>query len=263
MHTDNHKDMSFLPEDYVQGRIAQRTNLLCLTLFALVMVGIVGAYMVTSRHRTQVRQELREISGAYADAARRIEQADKLQEQQRQMLSKAKVTAGLLEPVPRTFLLSDMINRMPETLSLLEFQMETKKVRQVQKVDPKKSALANKKPTPKKRDQPAPVYKREVKLILVGVAQTDVEVAGYMASLSKSPFLSDVSLVYSEQSSFMDDDMRKFRVQMTLAEGADARKVDPLTSERPQQGLKHNPMAPKSVPTLGPDTVSVIPGVEK
>jgi Tfp pilus assembly protein PilN len=264
MNMDNHKDMSFLPEDYVQGRIAQRTNLLCLSLFALVMVGIVGAYMVTSRHRAQVRQELREISSAYTDAARRIEQADKLQEQQRLMLSKAKVTAGLLEPVPRTFLLSDLINRMPETLSLIELQVDTKKVRQIQKVDPKKSALANKKPAFKKVNVAPPVYKHEVKLVLVGLATTDVEVAGYMASLTKSPFLSDVSLVYSEQSQFQEDNMRKFRVEMNLAEGADARKIDPLTPERPEQGLKHNPMAPKKVPTFGLDALlSVIPGTEK
>ena len=34
--------MSFLPEDYVERRIEQRTNIICLSLFAIVLIAVVG-----------------------------------------------------------------------------------------------------------------------------------------------------------------------------------------------------------------------------
>ena len=54
-------------------------------------------------------------------AAQRIEQFNQLQGQKEKMLRKAKVTSVLIERIPRSVILAELINHMPGTLSLLEF----------------------------------------------------------------------------------------------------------------------------------------------
>jgi len=231
--------MSFLPEDYVQRRIERRTNLICLTLFAVVLAGVIGAYAVTSRHRQEVKQHRQAINAAYTDAAKRLEQLDQLQQRKQQMLRKAQITSLLIEPVPRSFLLADLINRMPKTLSLLELDMNSQVIQPIVSVSSKKTALANKKKKDeeKKQENPVPVYR--VTLTLIGVAPTDVQVASYMSTLSRSPLMSDVNLIYSEEKQIADSLMRRFRIEATLSEKADVRSLD---LDELNRELKKNPM---------------------
>ena len=227
-----HHDLSFLPEDYVERRKEQRTNLICLSLFGLVLIGVVGAYLVTTRNRSEIRSLRQQVNAAYAEAGRRIEQLETLQQQKQQMLRKAQVTATLVEKVPRTFLLADLINRMPQSLSLLEAKMSSSlyKAPLISVIDTKKTAMANAKAKKPEDDITPPKY--VLTLVLLGVAPTDVQVAQYMASLSRSSLFSDVSLVYSEEMKIDQTSMRKFRMEMTLAEQADVRTVEPVIAER-------------------------------
>jgi len=260
----NKNDMSFLPEDYIEKRIEQRTNLLCLSLFVLVLAGVIGAYVVTSQHREEVRGEHAAISEEYQEAAKRIEQLEQLQAQKQRMMRKAQVTATLVEPVPRTFLLADLINRMPRTLSLLDMELASKVINK-RKHKPGASALANRKKTdltgehrPDTDDLAVPEYL--VSMSLVGVAPTDVVIAQYLASLQQSPLLSDVNLVYTEEAKIAEAAMRKFRIEMTLDATADVRGIDPL--EIPRE-LERDPLDESGgVPSIEDLSVESISEVE-
>jgi Tfp pilus assembly protein PilN len=225
-------DLSFLPEDYVERRKEHRTNLICLTLFVVVLVGVVGAYFVTTRQRSEVRVLRQQVNAAYTEAGRRIEQLEKLQQQGQQIMNKAQVTVTLVEKVPRTFLLADMINRMPQSLSLLEAKLTSKagKPPVIAVMDPKKSAMANAKKKAEPRPEDLLPPPQVVSLTLVGVAPTDVQVAQYIASLGRSPMFQDVNLVYSEETKIELTPMRKFRIEMTLSDKADARTLEPLVA---------------------------------
>lgn len=249
----NHDDkLSFLPEDYVQRRIERRTNLICLTLFAVVLSGIIGAWMVTKRHKDDVATQLRAMRVAYTDAAKRLEQLDELQKRKQQMLRKAQVTRLLIDPVPRTFLLADLINRMPKSLSLFEFQLHSKMQRPTVQVNTSKSALANKagaQAAAASLEEQVPRY--QVALILIGVAPTDVQVAQYMSSLQRSPLMTDVNLIYSEETKVADSTMRRFRIEAMLNEDADVRNIDP---EQLYRDLPKDPMSntPTALPIISP-----------
>jgi Tfp pilus assembly protein PilN len=237
--------LSFLPEDYVERRKEQRTNLICLSLFGVVLIGVVGAYLVTMRQRADVRQQRTAVNHAYAEAAKRLEQLEKLQQQRAAMLRKAEITRTLVEPVPRTFLLADLINRMPATLSLFECSFNSKNITPPPSIDSKKSAMAN---AQKPAKPPEPATPRTlVTVSLVGVAPTDVQVAQYMSQLARSQLVADVNLVYSEETKINESFMRKFRIDMTLNEKADVRTIQPLLVERK---IKHNPMQSDSVTAL-------------
>ncbi|QNN22439.1 PilN domain-containing protein [Planctomycetales bacterium ZRK34] len=255
----NHDDkLSFLPEDYVQRRIERRTNLICLTLFAVVLTGIIGAWTVTKRHKDEVAKQLQAMRVSYTDAAKRLEQLDELQKRKQQMLRKAHVTRMLIEPVPRTFLLADLINRMPKSLSLFEFELHSKMQRPTVHVNKAKSALANQAKAPPTEQEllEAEVPRYQVSLILIGVAPTDVQVAQYMSSLSRSPLMTDVNLIFSEETQIADSTMRKFRIEAMLSEKADVRNIDP---EQLQRDLKKDPMT--NNPTAQP-IISPTPGPE-
>ena len=62
-----------------------------------------------------------------AQAARPIEQFQKLQEKQRTMAMQAELTSSLIEKVPRSFLLAEMTNSLPTGVSLVDLVLDSRK----------------------------------------------------------------------------------------------------------------------------------------
>jgi Tfp pilus assembly protein PilN len=225
--------MSFLPEDYIQRRIEHRTNLICLSLFAVVLMGVVGAYLVTKGQRAEVMKAQHRINQEYAEAAKRLAQLSELQQRRQQLLSKARVTATLIEPIPRSNLLAELINRMPASLSLLEYDLGSKRLAPPRPPKPKKgrSVMANAREATKTADALPPAPKYLVSVTLVGMAPTDIQVAQYMARLARSPLLDQVDLAYSETARVAGLTMRRFKITLTADIDADIRNIEPLLRE--------------------------------
>ena len=239
---------SFLPEDYVEKRAERRSNLLILFLF-LVVVGVGAvAFYFNEREYQAVRAAQADVNHKYEEAAKRLEQLDELQARKEQMLQKARVTAVLLERVPRTLILSELINNMPTTLSLLDLGLESKVVAQPQRAVTMldKAKEDQKAKNAKAAGAPAEIPTTEVTLTLTGVAPTDVQVAQYMAAIGRVALFKEVNLAYSEEMTLADQDsstedpvMRKFRIEMKLNQGIDVQKLEPTMVKRE---LNKNPM---------------------
>ena len=210
---------SFLPEDYLQKKIARRTNAICITLFTLVMAGVIGAFLVTGRQRTEVRSLQEEVNASFQDAARRIEQLDQLQVDKKAMMQRRKVAAVLVERVPRSVILAELTNRMPATLSLLEFDLQTKVLRNAPRPRTaiQREAQKNRKNRKKLAQPNQPDIKpTELTLSLTGVAPTDLEVSQFLAMLNQHELFQNIFLRYSEDTLIQDRKMRKFEIEMTL-----------------------------------------------
>src|SRR5262245_51862205 len=121
---------SFLPQDYVARKAELRANLLCLALFGVVMFGVIAAFFVTNRQWLQVRQAQQTITTQYSQEAAKIEQLNRLENQKAEMMEKAEITTALIEKVPRSTLLSELITRMPEEITLLEFSLVSKRIKE-------------------------------------------------------------------------------------------------------------------------------------
>lgn len=228
---------SFLPEDYIKRRVEMRTNIVCLILFGVVLAAVAGAYLVTRAQRENVLHQQTRLSIAFQEAARRIDQLDKLQSQKRDILRKARVTAALIEPVPRSNLLSALINRMPASLGLLELDLESETVKGGRPVRPPTgSAMAAHADADQPAQPPLDVPERKIELSLIGVAPTDIQVAQYMASLARCPLLSRVDLIFSEEMRREELSQRRFRVDMTVSDEADVRAIKPLRIPRAVAG---------------------------
>lgn len=237
------KEMSFLPEDYIERRVELRTNVICLTLFGVVLAGVLGAYFVTSRQRAEVLEHQQAINASFTEAAKRISQLDELQAQKRRLLQKAQVASTLIEPVPRSNLLAELINRMPASLTLTDLELKTKKVQGVVSVAPPKgSALSAATSAAKKNAAANPVEavpdvpQYQVDVSLIGIAPTDIQVAQYMASLARCELLTNVDLSYSEETRIDELSVRRFRIDMRLDPKADIRSIQPLSVQREAAG---------------------------
>jgi len=239
-------DRSFLPEDYLERRVERRTNLIALTLFAVVMAGVVGAFLVTHRQWNDVRRYQEAINVRYSQAAKEIEQLKTLEKQKNELLEKAEVTTALIERVPRSILLADIINRMPGDVTMLEFELKSKRGTKVvsraaandasgKSASGKGNVAARTAPNaknapPVRPEAVAPMF--ETRVTLIGVTGTHENVARFGAALQQSGLLDAVELIFSEKTLIQNQEMNRFRFEASLRRDADARKVEPMTASR-------------------------------
>lgn len=236
---------SFLPEDYLAQKAERRTNVICLTLFGLVMSVVFFLFLFTNQQWSRVKADQEAINIQYQRAAMQIEELTQLEEQKEQMLEKAELAAALVERVPRSILMAELINRMPPRLGLLSLEMKGTRVRSIMPQDDDNKNRVVGRPTRPRTKQEAQKEVQRVQaprylvtLSMVGVAPTDLEVSRYMTELNSYDLLTDVELDYTAQTEMEGRTMREFRIVMQLDPAADVRHVDPLKLSREMK----NPM---------------------
>jgi Tfp pilus assembly protein PilN len=233
---------SFLPEDYLARKAERRTNLISLVLFAVVMLGVFLAFVVTNQKWSQVKRDQMTINSSYQTVAEEIRELTELEDHKSEMLHKAELAAALVERVPRSILLAELINRMPDRLSLLEFELTSEKIKPViprsaakdkdkggDRLGAQRAKTKEEAAEEGKKIRP-PRYK--VAVSLVGVAPTNMEVSYYLAELNSYPLFENVTLEYSEEKEIEGQVMREFEIRLKLDPDADVRLVDPLTRPR-------------------------------
>jgi len=240
--------VSLLPEDYVEKKADRRANFIYLSLFSIVIFGVVAAFFVTNQRWTTVKRHQEAINARYTQAAKDIEQLKELEAQKQQMMAKAELTTALIEKTPRSLLLADLINRMPERLTLLELELDSKLVEPPRPTQRTQGSGTRSLASSQNRSEPAapsaPRYNSS--LIIVGVAATHNAVAQYVASLQNSPLLERVELRYSEVTIIDDRGLNKFRIEARLRQNADARQIKPIAEGGidafggPQSGIRQS-----------------------
>ena len=234
------KDQSFLPEDYLAKKVARRTNVICVTLFVVVMAFIGAAFHFTQGRLQAALDQQDTLDTQIEDAARRLDQLAELQARKQEMLQKANITAALVERTPRSILLSEMINHMPPSMALIEFTLNTHTLNPTRRprtaIDRAKLTQDQKQAEDRGKIEVPPT---ELSVDLTGVANSDVDVAQFMTSMRGHPLFDDVSLVFSEQSVLDDLEVRKFRIKMLINQDLDVTTIEPARIAR---GLKQNPM---------------------
>ncbi len=232
---------SFLPADYLQKKVETRANIVCLLLFGVVLFGVVGAFLVTHRAWSTVREQQRGINAQYTEQTKKIEQLKQLESQQTVMLDKAEIAATLNERVPRSILMAELVNRMPERVTLTEMQLTSKRLVEAPKPTPAGAKQAPKSIASKdgkggaapKEEPPRPKpQKIEYTLSLIGYSNNDEAVADYQRALKECGLLTKVDLVSAAEAKLQEVSMRKFRIEAMIRPDADARKIEPLKTPR-------------------------------
>lgn len=249
-----HDQVSFLPADYIQRRAETRANLITLSLFGIVMFGVVAAYFVTNRQWLRVRDEQVAVNEEYAQEAAKIEQLKELDTQKAALIERAAITNSLVEKIPRRVLIEELVARMPENVTLTDLKLVTQKdaksaaagapqvknlsggsksapetAKAPPKTAPKKTAgvkgAEGKVEEPKAKVVPT-VY--NYKLSVIGVAQTNNDVADYLAGLKQSSIFENVDIKYIQPKKLDKADLRGFEIELALRKDVDARTLEPL-----------------------------------
>ncbi len=261
---------SFLPEDYVSRKVELRANLICLTLFGVVMFGVVGAFFVTNRQWLNVRAEQEMITVQYTDQAQKIEQLKKLEKQKSEMINKAAITTALIEKVPRSVLLAELVGRMPSEITLLELKLESKRLKEeaapattaaggpapkIKNISSGPAVVAPKPGAkPEAADQKVKPPRFEFKLKISGVARSNNEIADYMAGLHACALLEKVELKHIKGRIIDKVELREFLIEAAIRPDADARGLEPVLD------LKGGPGRPATISNA--DEQGAAPGRE-
>lgn len=233
---------SFLPEDYVKRKAENRTNLLSLVLFAVVMLAVFGAFMFTNQRWSEVKDRQEQINVQYRAAALDITELQELEQQKEEMLGRAELAAALVERVPRSILLAELINRMPGRMTIQRFELESKRLATISRPNIPQTAGGGKRLAPKSAPTLADAAtgavtvsapRFEVNVSIVGFAQSNREIARYLEELGRYPLLERVRLDYIEEKEQDGRMVHEFRVEMQVDPDADARDIEPISPPRP------------------------------
>jgi len=209
-------NINFVPDDYIRNSDSQRTNLIYLALFGVVMIALTGVFLtIKIRQRTwSARENMANTKIAQAQEA--IKQFEELQTKRMEMMKRAITTTELLEPVPKSVLLASLTNSMPAGVSLLQLKLIQKEVQENQPsgaAATKYQAVQNEKAKTAKGPQKKSV---ETHINIEGIAASDRQVAAYIGRLSNSVLLENVELVESKEYKINDETFRQFKLTTTL-----------------------------------------------
>ena len=223
--------LSFLPDDYLDRKARRRANVLC-ALGAFLVLSVAGTvFWYTEKLTAAVEKRFAEVDKQYGDAAKRIDKVNQMRQQQQQVVRRAELAASLVEKIPRSNVLAEFTNSLPQGLSLLNIAMESREkagapVAAMTAFEAKRAALEG-------RTAAMPVTAKvyDVFIKIEGVASTDVQVAQFISKLNRSALFRDVNLVVSEefkvntqgpgQRTQDTEVMRKFQIEMMLNPNAE------------------------------------------
>ncbi|MFI4916885.1 MAG: PilN domain-containing protein [Phycisphaerales bacterium JB060] len=265
----------FLPEDYVQRKAEGRANIIGLTLFCAVMGTVVAAFFVTNRNWKSVHEEREAIAIQYTAAEPEIELLIKLEEQKEQMLQKAEIVTALIEPVPRSILMAELVTRMPEEMTLLTVELKGRRVAEastakVSDTQQRRTSVRGRKAgslggtktgaSADEADTAAILPPRyEYTLTLTGVTADNSEIADYLDGLKLSPLLRRVELHYAESQKIKDRELRKFQISAEIDPRADARGIEPPTSPDALANNSEPPAEATEEDAQGEETIVIEP----
>lgn len=243
----NKQPNSFLPEEYLRRKADSRSLIINLVLFGTVLTVTIGAFVVSNRQWNDVRTQQAEIDAKWESEKLKLEQLNAMEEQKSALLYRASVTAALLERVPRSILMAELINRMPDNVTITQFEMISKRIVEQVKPDAAKAeegkSLISKLAGPKDDSKAEAVKARpprlEFSLKVEGTALSDTEVADYQAALRNCPLLDSVDLVSTEEAQMTETPMRKFRLEARIRTDADAASMQPVRAEKVRNAMEN------------------------
>jgi len=241
---------TFLPEDYVREARERRSGVFALALFAIVMGSVFAAFLVTNRQWTQVRTAQLRVNAQMEKATVDIRKMRELERRRGEMVDKAELATTLIEPVPRSILLSLITGAMPERLSLVELDLRSEEIKlprpaPAAETAPKRTGPAAAKVAARgKAAEAAPERPKAeasrwlIAISITGLAPDDLDVSRFLNALGGIGILKGVRLDATESKEIEGRTMRQFRISMRIEPDANLRTLEPGSIPAPQDPMR-------------------------
>lgn len=218
----------FLPQEYIEHRQDRRMHFVAIGLLGIVLVGVIAAFVVTQHEWKQIRDIRQQIGLRYQEAASQVRTLESLEAKQEHIAERAALAASLIDRLPRSVILSQFINRMPEGLGLLEFELESILIPPTieEATGPSHQPTRGRTLQEEQEDPRVSPPSWRTKVSLLGFAPTDVHVSAFLSSLNAFDLLEDVHLEFSEEVELNDLNVRQFRIRADIGPDADCRALE-------------------------------------
>ena len=211
-------DIDFLPRRIIIQRARRQRLVRDSYLVALCVVGLAALGYWRHDCLRQARAELQETSQRSQDVQTRLKILDSLEHQQAELMIKKRIADHLGSRVNTQDVMAELQRLLPTSMALSSLNLETMEVRVP--VTRSKSGRTN----TSLRVSPAGVQPRKeerslyrVRLVLTGLAPTDVDVANFIGQLAASRLFEDVTMGYAKTVSFRGRSAREFRASCYVA----------------------------------------------
>lgn len=202
--------VNFLPER-IRVRRARRKSLLRQGyLFVVVLVGMATlSYMLHGDIR-EARAEGGRLGVRSTDLARQLARRATLETERCDLLIKKRIDDRLGSRVSALAVLAGLSRLVPETVALTELSLDNMKVTvPVPPAGPGASAV---RPA---RDQQQTITR--VRLVITGIAPTDVDVASFIGQMAAADLFEDVNIGYVKTVPFRGRNARQFQTSCYVA----------------------------------------------
>jgi len=230
---------SLIPDEYVADRVEARRTSVGVVLFVVVMVCVVSAFFFTNRQWDTVRARQEEVRTQYGDVSAKIARMEALRTARDRLVERAELTSALVAHVPRSYLLTGLVDRLPPRVSWTSLALTSTEISpEIERPDPSADRLSRGGPfaapvrdrgtNPVDRSvDPAP-KRFETMVVMTGIAPDEVDVSLYVAALQRFELLRSVMPDSTEVIDIGDIPMRKFKLTMYI----DASVEDSFEFER-------------------------------
>ncbi len=225
------KASGFLPDDYVKQRAERRTNIGAVVLFAVVMGGVALAYLATDRTWNGVREDQAAVNRRFVEAGDRRAEMDAYEDRVNQIVDKAHIAVGLLDTVPRSNLVAEIVNRMPDKLSLVRFNLATIEIKPPRAKPEAVRSISTRTPVGKAAGEDPKEFRPEPRrwattIELEGLTPSLAEISLFIDALVEMELFRRVRLDHTRETEIDDRGMREFRVLFELRPDADIRTLE-------------------------------------
>jgi hypothetical protein len=217
-------NINFVPDDYIQSNESRRTNLFCVVMLLIVMIGLMGAFGIIKMRQKACASQEALVNGKMAHMQEAIKQFEQLQSRRKEMMKTALMTAELLEPVPRSIVLASLTNELPAGTSLMEVKFNQKEPSAAKAATSAYQAkkAANGQDAKNSTDaqdavKPSVEQTMETLIDIGGIAPSDLQVAAYIERLGNASLFEGVALVESKEYKNSENAvLREFKLKAQL-----------------------------------------------
>src|SRR5262245_26425847 len=177
------RELEFLPAWYHQTRQRKRVVKLQAWILIVLIVGL-GAWLFQSQRNVRAAQML--LGSLKGQLAQSRTEQQLLEEQlhlRKELQAQEQLIASLGYPVEMTRLLQTLDTIMPKEMSMTEFDCDTEEQQQQPQQSTSVASLR-----PSGTDKQSPGQSRRLKVRIVGVVPSDVDLANLLAGLTNVSF---------------------------------------------------------------------------
>lgn len=195
------REVEFLPDWYPLIFRRRRRVMVQAWMVLVFALGLASWSFLAGGNVRSARTELAALQGDMSQTDMDLKKLDELLELKRQWRLQDQVIARLGAHVPSARLIAALESVMPPEMALLNLAVDT--------VEQPRSVA-----TPNGKSEI--VVDRQVKVRLLGVAPTDVDLANFMTRLTTERYFEQVSMSYAKERQERGHIMREFEVIFTV-----------------------------------------------